>query len=152
MIAIILTAVLFLGIGIFVGPNIHKTQKQKNIEFRFNEMCNTNIGYSGITSLWKPEGHVDDYFSYNIRSFDGGKVWYALKTEKSNSNGLKDDKVIILGEVDYVYPGFREHKKAWKNLMSYVKENGPIVNHKPTEELDKILDEAGITIVQEVEN
>jgi len=148
LISVAIVAISCLAIGVLVGPNIYKTQSQKNMEFRYDEMQNTYLSESGITSMWKPEGHTDDNFSYSFRSFDGGKVWYALETEATNSTGLKDDKVVIIGKVEDVYPGFREHNKAWDKLTDYTRKNGPIGSHEVTEELDEILADARITIVE----
>lgn len=148
IISVLLIVASSLTVGVLIGPSVYKTQSQKNMEFRYNEMKNTYLSESGVTSMWKPEGHTDEYFSYNIRSFDGGKVWYALETESSNSTGLKDNKVIILGKVEDVYPGFKEHNEAWNRLTEYTSKNGPVGSHEITEELDEILADAGIEIVE----
>lgn len=144
---IILLAVLCaFAVGFYLGPRINKTQEQKNVEFRYNELQNTNLQQSGITSLWKPENWPHEYFSYDIRSWDGGKTWYALETEAPNSTGLKDERIIILGEVNKVYPGFVEHNKAWDRLSAYVRENGPIGSGQSAEEIKDILEGTGLKV------
>lgn len=64
-------------------------------------------------------GASQGFGSYNLRSFDGGKQWYAVET---NSDG----SVIIKGLAEDVHPGLLAHLEGWDKLLNYVKENGPL--------------------------
>lgn len=146
VIVILLAVLCAFIVGFYLGPRLNRTQEQKNIEFRYNQMLSTNLWQNGITSLWKPENWPHEYFSYDIRSWDGGKTWYALETEAPNSTALKDGRIIILGEVEKVYPGFLEHNKTWDRLREYVRKNGPIGSGQSVEEIREILDGTGFEV------
>ncbi len=58
-----------------------------------------------------------EMISYNLRTFDSGKHWYAIEYDD-------DWGLIILGEAEEVYPGLLKHLDAMDNLISH----GPITN------------------------
>ncbi len=84
----------------------------------------------------------DDYLNYHLKSFDGGKIWYAIDNDK----WFNDKGLIILGKADDVYPGLLSHLDGLDKLTKYVEENGSIDPKQITQEQTDILDEAGITI------
>ncbi len=53
-----------------------------------------------------------DMISYNLKTFDSGKHWYA--TEYDEDWGL-----IILGEAEEVHPGLLEHIEAMDNIYTW---------------------------------
>lgn len=77
---------------------------------------------SDTTNLYKQGGTTigGKLINYNLRSWDGGKNWYAV----DYSFETKEFKII--GEAEKVYPGLLHHLKAWDTLTNYVKDNGPI--------------------------
>ena len=140
---IFLAIVIAFVMGVFIGPKINKTQEQKSLERSRDFYDKTYLRNSAVTSLWKPEGWEHEYFSYDLRSWDAGKTWYALEMEKPNGTALKEDRIIILGEVEDVYPGLMSHNTSWDRLIKHIKKEGPIDNVNEAEEL---LDGTGITI------
>ena len=74
--------------------------------------------------------------SYNLKTFDGGKHWYATEYDE-------DWGVIILGEAEEVYPGLLKHLDALDNLVSH----GPITN---SADLD-LLRAVGFTVTEKEE-
>ncbi|KKL90594.1 hypothetical protein LCGC14_1903180, partial [marine sediment metagenome] len=53
-----------------------------------------------------------DMISYNLKTFDGGKHWYATEYDE-------DWGVIILGEAEEVYPGLLEHIEAMDKIYTW---------------------------------
>lgn len=49
---------------------------------------------------------------YDIESFDGGKMWYALST-------LSDGRRVILGEAEQIHPGILSELCIFPNLLSW---------------------------------
>ena len=60
-----------------------------------------------------------DMISYNLKTFDGGKHWYATEYDE-------DWGVIILGEAEEVYPGLLEHIKVMDKIYDRISTNGPL--------------------------
>lgn len=75
----------------------------------------TYLRKQGATSLWDKSGKM---ISYDLRSFDSGRTWYAVHTD--------DDKVIVDGAADTVYPGLMKEIQASDDLYYHVKTNGAI--------------------------
>jgi len=66
----------------------------------------------------RQSGYSDRFGTYNIRSLDGGKNWYAVDEEVGN--------IRIKGPVRQVFPGLLEHLEAIDKLIKYAEKNGPI--------------------------
>lgn len=49
---------------------------------------------------------------YDIESFDGGKMWYALSS-------LSDGRRIVLGEAEQIHPGILSELCIFPNLLSW---------------------------------
>ena len=64
----------------------------------------------------------DKILNYHLKSFDGGKTWYAIDDKLFFNDGT----CIILGEAETVYPGLLNHLNAWDNLTKHVKVYGEI--------------------------
>jgi hypothetical protein len=64
-------------------------------------------------------GTNERYGDYDLRSFDGGRRWYATHT---NAQG----QLIIDGDIEDVYPGLRAELENWDNIVQFVCENGTI--------------------------
>jgi hypothetical protein len=96
----------------------------------------TYLSRQGGTLLW---GDGKTAVNYNLRSFDGGKTWYAYEYGKNWE--LK-----ILGEAETVYPGLMKTLIAWDKIKEHVDKNGPIKMSDLTPEFEKTLNDAKITI------
>lgn len=77
-----------------------------------------SLAYYERTMLHK-QGFAMGFGSYELRSFDGGKLWYAVER---GENGA----VIIKGTADEVFPGLLKHLDAMDALVEYAKKNGPL--------------------------
>ena len=81
-----------------------------------------------------------DFINYDLRSFDGGKNWYAV------DYNFETKEVKIIGEAEKVYPGLLNHLESWDRLINYVKDNGPI---NPSDEKGvSIFEKAGFSFHQ----
>ena len=83
-----------------------------------------------------------DILNYHLKSFDGGKIWYAIDNDK----WFNDKGLIILGKADDVYPGLLSHLDGLDKLTKHVEDNGPIDPGQITQEQIDILDKAGIAV------
>ncbi len=73
-----------------------------------------------------------EWTDYNLKTFDGGKHWYAIEYDS-------DWGVVILGEAEEIYPGLLKHLEAWDKLTD--------PEHKPTRsEKIALLRDAGFTV------
>ncbi len=80
------------------------------------------------------------YGNYELRTFDAGGNWYAVKS--ATPGGVK-----ILGEADQIFPGLLAELVAWDRLVEYAKKHGPFKLDGPlTPEQEKILKDAGIRV------
>lgn len=97
----------------------------------------TYLRKQGATSLWG--GSKGGMINYDLRSFDGGKNWYAV-------SNTPDDGVIILGKADDVYPGLLKQQEGLSALFDYVKTNGPLTLTNQTQ--INMLKNAGFEVKQ----
>ena len=56
--------------------------------------------------------------------------------------------MIILGEVEYVYPVLMEHLDGMDKLTDHVRKHGPIGSRPITDEDVDVLEDAGFTVEQ----
>lgn len=92
----------------------------------------------GSTSLM-PNLKQGEFLNYELRSFDGGKNWYAVQSD------FKTETVKILGEAETVYPGLMKHLNAMDALTAYVEKNGPISLSSENDAVD-LLRNIGLTV------
>jgi len=88
----------------------------------------------GGTSLWNNQS-----ISYHLRSFDGGKNWYATHTTTNS-------EVIIDGPAETVYPGLMKTLQDWDNIVSYAEKNGPINPNNPADA--QVLEKNGFSVIR----
>lgn len=127
---LLITGIFFaLAVGIFTGYAIHKNSVSKNM---------MELEYYKSTYLRKT-GTSQGYGSYQLRSFDGGRNWYAVETDNGS--------MIIKGKAEEVFPGLLAHLEGWDKFIDYVEKNGPITlsGKRATEELS-ILTGAGFAV------
>ena len=143
---IILFIVLFVA-GIIahalIAPDLrdYKNMKERQVMRSKIELRQSGGGVLYHPPNWDTEKDGDS-FNYDLRSWDGGKVWYAVEIDKTCVDGQWGLK--ILGRSDELYPGLLELLEGRENLVKYVKENGPInLNDEVGYEL---LDDAGFSI------
>jgi len=130
--------ILIIIFGIFSLGSVYfhyiKDEEMGKLRREFNYYNSTYISRQGGTSLLN-----GTMINYDLRSFDGGKIWYAC--ERGNNGEL-----IILGEAETVYPGLMKTLQAWDKIKEYVEKNGPINPNDLTPEFEKTLNDAKITI------
>ncbi|MCJ7793147.1 MAG: hypothetical protein MUP45_04185, partial [Candidatus Marinimicrobia bacterium] len=81
---------------------------------------------------------------YDLRSYDGGLIWYAVEV---TSEGLK-----ILGKADEIFPGLISELEGMNNLIRYITEYGPLFSSlsfegETAEHERRLLEEAGFQVV-----
>ena len=84
----------------------------------------------------RQQGWNVKYGQYELRSFDGGKNWYAVKSDES---GMK-----IIGNAEDVHPGLLAQNAGMDALVKHVTTHGPISFDQPGQ--IKLFTNAGFTI------
>ena len=120
-------------IGIFIGY------------FLFNEVSR-NILISNKNNYLIKRGNTLyhknntlNWISYELRTFDGGKIWYVVETD------LNDGSVNIIGVVDSIYPNLLQHIKSIDELYNYIEKNGSVdLNREDSSEQMILLKNLGI--------
>lgn len=138
---LILLAVVTLGVFIY-GRIIPLFQKWKEMKDTIKRHNDTYLQKSGGTSLYFPPGwnKIRDgkAFNYSLSSFDGGKNWYVVDKEKLF------DEIVILGNVEDIYPGLMERLDGFDNLSEHLSKNGPL-DVTNSDDL-KVLNKAGFSV------
>jgi hypothetical protein len=98
----------------------------------------TYLVKQGWTKMW---GTDTNGMSYNLRSFDGGRNWYAASIPHGPG---QNDGVIILGKADEIYPGLRKHLDDTDTLTEYVSKHGPLTLANDAE--IQMLENVGFTV------
>jgi hypothetical protein len=129
---IILFSMSLSIIAVTVSNTFH--EKIHRLQSDINYYHSTYLRKSGGTSLWSGS---TNFVMYDLRSFDGGKNWYAV----NNTDGVK-----ILGKADEVYPGLMKQMDAVDAMVDYAKTNGPITLTKDSE--IRLLQNAGFTVIK----
>jgi len=151
MISINLATFIFGIIILIVGMVLYtyvkpKMDEYKQLKYYQERVEKKYLKYQGSTCLYHPPNwdkkKDGDYFNYDLRSWDGGKNWYAV--ELDDDWGLK-----ILGEAEVLYPNFLKHIQGMNALTNYVKEHGAIDGTDP--EGIKALENAGFTVTKKDE-
>lgn len=129
---LILIVTLFIVTAVAIIAIRTLKEKLKKVE-RTNEWySNKYLRKAGFTALWRGS----DSLHYDLRSFDGGKTWYAVDYQST----VDSDKVVILGLAEEVYPGLMGSMEAVDRLVEYTKNNGPI-GSKMTPELETLIED-----------
>ncbi len=105
-----------------------------------NKELRRQLDYYKRTYLRRQGGGPWELGHTDLRSFDGGKNWYAVK---STDGGLE-----ILGLAEEVYPGLLAQLEGFDRLVAYAREHGPIGSRPITSEDISVLTEAGFTVQQ----
>jgi len=100
------------------------------------EWESTHLSKQGATCLW--EGSKGQMVSYNLRSFDGGKNWYAVDIN------IASNEVKVVGPAEEKFPGLVKHIENWNKLTTHVLDHGPL-NLGSTSDM-AFLKSIGITI------
>ena len=127
------TAVLLLIAALFFAAGV---LYQKHASTRAMEEL---VYYKG-TYLWK-SGWAKGFGSYVLRSFDGGRSWYAVERI--------EDELKVLGPAEEVFPGLLSQLYGLDALVKYVEQNGPITLTGERARTDQaILEAAGFTVTE----
>jgi hypothetical protein len=127
------TIILFLAVAILGGYLVNHNREFRRYKNDSDYLATTFFRKTGATALWKPsKGMV----SYDLRSFDGGKHWYAIDP--------KEDGVVILGLAEEVYPGLLAHLANMDALTSRVESKGPLNLNNPNDV--QLLQKIGFTV------
>ena len=78
----------------------------------------SNLAYYKTTML-REQGWSQEVGNYDLRSFDGGKRWYAVEHDKN-------DGMIIRGVAEDIFPGLLGRIRGMEALTTYAAQNGPI--------------------------
>lgn len=121
-----------------------KLREYKRMKYYEAEREKLELRHQGGGCLYFPPNwdkkKDGQYFNYDLRSWDGGKNWYAV--ELDDNWGIK-----ILGDAKVLYPNLLEHIEGMDNLTDYVMKNGSI-DGKDSAGIEA-LKKAGFTIIRE---
>ena len=143
---ICLFIVLFL-VGIIlhaiIAPDLqdYKNMKKRQVNESKIELQHSGGGLLYFPPTWDVKKNGNS-FNYDIRSWDGGKIWYAVEIDTNCVDGLWGIK--ILGRANELYPGLVKHIESWNVLTKYVKKYGSISPNDP--EGIKLLENVGATV------
>lgn len=127
-----------LGICVLGFSTSRLAQDNKRMARKVGYYDTNYLRKQGATSLWSTNGALN----YDLRSWDGGKHWYAVTTE--------NDSVIIIGETETVYPGLMRHLSDIDALIKHAETIGPL---NPAKVEDRIFMEThGFTITNKSTN
>lgn len=119
----ILAVILLVPIVNSISAHI---SKMRNLERTDEYYSNNYLTKNGGTSLFYPPNWdkktQGEHFNYLLKSFDGGKIWYAIDKDK----WWNDKEIVILGNANDIYPGLLEHLDGWDKITKHVTKNGPI--------------------------
>ncbi|MBI3075075.1 MAG: hypothetical protein HYY92_02615 [Parcubacteria group bacterium] len=102
----------------------------------------SNLDYYEKTML-REQGWSQEVGNYDLRSFDGGKRWYAVESDEKGG-------MIIRGVAEDIFPGLLGRLRGMEALSAYVKENGPLTFSGPRATVDRALIEAaGFSVAEE---
>lgn len=139
LLQIVSLAILICGYIGLISNNINLKQENSKILKELDYYEQTYQIKSGGTVLCNDS---NEWIDYDLRTFDGGKMWYSVK--------YNDDTLRILGEVDTIQPGLFKCLEAWDKIKEHVIKNGPVtmdqINHNDS--IIGTLKEAGITITK----
>lgn len=130
---VVLLAIIGLVL-VYISHNLH----QENVKLKQDVAAHNQmyLRKQGCTSLWK--GSAGKMLTYELRSFDGGKKWYAVKSD--DNGGL-----VVIGEAYAVYPGLLDHLQGMDALFDAVAKEGPLNLGEPSSV--KLLKNAGFDVV-----
>jgi len=132
--------VTFLFVAIVCYLFLYKPLEETNkrIKSTLDFYQETYLQKQGSTTMFGDNGFHNPPFQYDLRSWDGGKNWYAVNYDFATRE-LK-----VLGEVETIYPGFMKHLDHWDKLTKHVSKNGPL---NPTNPVDReVMECAGFTV------
>lgn len=121
LVMFISTLIITLGFSLASMNSLAKENKRLKRDLTYFE--STYIRKQGWTVLWSG---AKNGVNYDLRSFDGGKTWYAVHQGK-------DDTLIIDGFAESVYPGLMKTLQDWDAIEKYATEHGPINPNNPAD-------------------
>lgn len=101
--SLLVTKLIIVAVGVFLltGYIVNLKREIVRLQKDVNYYTKTYLRKQGGTALWKPsKGMVN----YDLRSFDAGLSWYAVREE-----GELGEYLTILGYAEDVYPGLMKH-------------------------------------------
>lgn len=122
-------------IAISSNHALHKQNLRLQRDLTYFESTYTRK--SGYTAFWS--GSTNGV-NYDLRSFDGGKNWYAVEMD----NGK--DTLTIKGPAETIYPGLMKNLQDWDNIVAYAEKNGPINPSNPNDL--KVLTNNGFSVTR----
>jgi hypothetical protein len=139
--SLVLAFILFLAglvLNSIYKPKLDEYKRLKQYEA---ERSKIELSHSGGGCLYFPPNwnkeKDGDWFNYELRSWDAGKNWYAVKINKNT--GFE-----ILGDAKVLYPKLLEHIEGMDDLTEYVRKNGSIDGRDSAG--IKALEKAGFTV------
>lgn len=127
---------MVFAIGFAVGLRFGETKEIRKTAVDMQQLKYYEKNYLNKGG-WMSED-IGGYGAYNLVSLDGGKNWYALDGKK-----IKDNKMVIVGSADKVYPHLLERLNAWDELERMAKSKEKNVKKKI-----KMLKKAGFEVIK----
>jgi hypothetical protein len=130
---IILASLFLLGFLTTLYAGAMLTKYVQRLEHDIHWYKTRYPSKSGGTVLWP--GSKGKLLAYQLRSFDGGKNWYAVHDD--------DSGVHILGPAETIYPGLMDQIASMDELITNADKQGPLNLTNST--TVGLLEKAGVT-------
>ncbi len=143
---IVLPPLIFIALaGVLFYFMFYKPMNEKiaRLERNKNYVDSTYLRKQGSTSTYGGGELGKDFINYDLRSWDGGKNWYAIDKDLP----FKQNEVRILGTAEEVYPKLLQHLEAWDKLTEYAQKNGGVKDTKDSIGIE-LLKGAGFTVTK----
>lgn len=141
---IVLPPLFFIAlVGVIFYFMFYKPMNEKiaRLERNKNYIDSTYLHKQGSTSTYGGGEFGKDFINYDLRSWDGGKNWYATKYD------FDKKELKILGEAETIYPKLLQHLEAWDKLTEYAQKNGGVKSSEDTTGIE-LLKGAGFTVTK----
>ena len=139
ILSLLSAALCALVLSLFFGFYMPLKEENRIMQRTLNDYRINHLRKQGGTTMLKGF----DNLSYDLRSWDAGHTWYAVKDD------WRGKTFTVLGEADSIYPNLLNHLEAMDRLTEHAQKNGAIGSiGEITQDEIKMLEESGFEVKQ----